>query len=804
MTNIGRQMPCSLEAENAIIGGLLIDSNAFKEIESIIKSDDFYLEKNKLIFSAVERLNAKHSVIDMVTVMQELMSMGKLDDIGGPYELSQATNAVTSSSHIKYHAEIVKEKSTARKLIELSSTIVDKSFEQSDPINETIEYLEKAITEVNTSSSDNACISLAEALKLSTDKAAEIQSMREKGIDISIKTGLTDLNREFNGGFRAPDLIIIGGRPSMGKALRMDAKILTVDGFVLNKDLKIGDKIASIDGKESFVTGIYPQGIVETYEIEFSDGRIIECCKDHLWEVNSSKFKNKTLVLSTLQIKDRLTKKRYKGRMSIPMYCGIFGVKKDFIINPYLIGVLIGDGSLTSGVEWCKPDIYIAEKISKMIDKNHSVKSYSGNRFSIIGTKGKNIYLNELRKLGLYNTHSYERFIPTEYMNSSREQRLELLNGLLDTDGDIDKLGSISFNSTSERLANDVQKLCWSLGYRCSIRRRKSMLNGIRMRDSFRLHISGENQYELFSLPRKKERIKIRKVKPLTIISVKEKSICECQCISVSHDRSLYITDDYIVTHNTQFSLHFAKHAALSNKQVLFISIEMTASQLADRLILEDESISMYNLRTGLLSSDEWKAIDAQAGKLYNLNINIADSHNIRYINNIKSEARRMKRQSKLDILFIDYLGLIKTNMKFGTRDLEIGYITGELKSLAKELNIPIVLLSQLSRPPKGMTVKEPQLEDLRESGNIEQDADVVLFIHRPSYYDPSITNSNGESWENKGKLIIAKYREGARNRDIIFKHDDKFKKIFDDDSSSKYVPSGFKKVAYDDNAMPF
>ena len=109
MTNIGRQMPCSLEAENAIIGGLLIDSNAYKEIESIIKSDDFYLEKNRFIFSAIERLSAKHSVIDMVTVMQELMSLGKLDAIGGPYELSQATSMVTSSSHIKYHSEIVKE-----------------------------------------------------------------------------------------------------------------------------------------------------------------------------------------------------------------------------------------------------------------------------------------------------------------------------------------------------------------------------------------------------------------------------------------------------------------------------------------------------------------------------------------------------------------------------------------------------------------------------------------------------------------------------------------------------------------------
>lgn len=470
MTNL-RQMPSAIEAEYAIIGALLIDSNAYKEIESIVKSDDFYVEKNKIIFNAVEILNSKHIVIDMVTVMQELMSLGKLDAIGGPYELSQATNIVTSSNHIKYHAEIVKEKSTARKLIELSSKIVDKSFEQSEPINETIEYLEKAITEVNTGSSENESISLAQALKLSTDKASEIQSMREKGIDISIKTGLSELNREFNGGFRSPDLIIIGGRPSMGK---------------------------------------------------------------------------------------------------------------------------------------------------------------------------------------------------------------------------------------------------------------------------------------------------------------------------------------------TQLGLHFAKHAALSNKHVLFVSIEMTASQLADRLLLEDDRISMYNLRTGHLSMDEWKAIDTQAGNLYNLNINIADSHNIRYINNIKSEARRMKRQTKLDILFIDYLGLIRTNMKFGTRDLEIGYITGELKNLAKELSVPVVLLSQLSRPPKGMTVKEPQLEDLRESGNIEQDADIVLFIHRPSYYDPAVTTSTGESWENKGKLIIAKYREGARNRDIIFRHDDNFKKIFDNDQQHPALESRFKKVEYVDQSMPF
>ena len=631
--------------------------------------------------------------------------------------------------------------------------------------------------------------------------------MREKGIDISIKTGLTELNREFNGGFRAPDLIIIGGRPSMGKALPMNAKVLTPKGFVLNKDLKIGDSVASIDGKRSIVTGIYPQGVIKTYEIEFSDGRKRECCGEHLWEVNSSKFTNKKKVLTTLQIKDYLSKVRYNGRMSIPMYSGVFGYRKEFIINPYLMGVLLGDGMLTCGASWCKPDKFIVEKISKLIDERYVISEYSGNRFSITSNRNKNMYIDELSRYELLNKRSYERFIPYEYMDASRSQRLELLNGLLDTDGDVDKLGSISYNSTSERLANDVQELCWSLGYRCSIRKRKSYLNGEMMRDSYRLNISSKNQCELFDLPRKKERVKNRKVKPLTIVSVKEKSFTECQCISVSHERALYITDDYIVTHNTQFALHFAKHAAYSRKQVLFISIEMTASQLADRLLLEDDRISMYNLRTGNLSNDEWGYLDKRAGELYNLNINIADNHNIRYINNIKSEARRMKRKDKLDIMFIDYLGLIRTNMKFGTRDLEIGYITGELKNLAKELNIPIVLLSQLSRPPKGISVKEPQLEDLRESGNIEQDADVVMFIHRPSYYDPTVTNSLGESWDNKGKLIISKYREGARNRDIIFKHDDAFKKIFDDDDNSKpIIPENFKRVNYSepDAPLPF
>jgi len=137
--------------------------------------------------------------------------------------------------------------------------------------------------------------------------------------------------------------------------------------------------------------------------------------------------------------------------------------------------------------------------------------------------------------------------------------------------------------------------------------------------------------------------------------------------------------------------------------------------------------------------------------------------------------------------MIIDYLGLINVDKRFERRQLEIAHITGELKSLTKELDVPIILLSQLNRPEKGAKVPEPKLHDLRESGDIEQDADMVLFLHRPHYHD----NSN-EEWKNKGKLILAKNREGVRNENMIFHHDDKFKNIWEQNPkhSSEITPA--------------
>lgn len=243
----------------------------------------------------------------------------------------------------------------------------------------------------------------------------------------------------------------------------------------------------------------------------------------------------------------------------------------------------------------------------------------------------------------------------------------------------------------------------------------------------------------------------------------------------------------------TQHALNFAKAAGMANKHVLFIAIEMNSTELVNRYLLEDNRIKSSHLRKGQMTDQEWQAVDEKVGEYWNMKLHIADSPDIRYLNNMRSEARRLKRKGQLDMMIIDYLGLIRTNLSFSQRYLEIGYITGELKNLAKELEVPIILLSQLSRPQKGV-IKEPQLDDLRESGDIEQDADTVLFIHKPDYYDANAEDSKGEKWKGRGKLIIAKNRAGARNNSVIFYHDDRYKKIWDK-SEHISTPSNYHPI---------
>lgn len=450
-SEFGKLPPQSADLEEAVLGALLIEKDAIEKVD--LNYDDFYKAAHQIIYKAIKTLHDEMNPVDMFTVVNQLRKTGELESVGGAYFITQLTMKMSSAANIQYHSNIIKQKSIARKLIGLSSEMQNMAYSEETDVADILEYIEETFTDISTGSTHTDAFDAGESVYETIEYMKKLQSERENGKPAAIPTGLTELNIQLNGGFKEPDLIVLGGRPSMGK---------------------------------------------------------------------------------------------------------------------------------------------------------------------------------------------------------------------------------------------------------------------------------------------------------------------------------------------TQFAVHFAKHATQNDYPTLFVSIEMTKIQLIIRMITENEAIDFYRIKTGQLTNQEWQEVDKMVSEISKLKLYIADDYKIRYLSNIKSLARKMMRKGLLKLLIIDYLGLIKTNQKFGTRDLEIGYITGELKNLAKELNIPIILLAQLSRPEKGVKIRKPVLSDLRESGNIEQDADIVIYPHRPFYYDENAVDLDGISWANRGEIIIAKHREGEINHVIRFRHDKSFKKIMDDENLIK------------------
>ena len=215
----------------------------------------------------------------------------------------------------------------------------------------------------------------------------------------------------------------------------------------------------------------------------------------------------------------------------------------------------------------------------------------------------------------------------------------------------------------------------------------------------------------------------------------------------------------------TAFVLSMAKNMALNyNTPVAIFSLEMSNVQLVNRLIINACEIEGDKIKSGRLSTAEWEQLNAKIKDLYDAPIYIDDTPSLS-IFELRTKARRLVREHGIKIIIIDYLQLMNASgMKFGSREQEVSTISRSLKALAKELNIPIIALSQLNRGVEvrtGEEGKRPQLADLRESGAIEQDADMVCFIHRPEYYKMT-EDKQGNSLLGVAEIIIAKHRNGA------------------------------------------
>ncbi len=364
-----------------------------------------------------------------------------------------------------------------------------------------------------------------------------------------------------------------------------------------------------------------------------------------------------------------------------------------------------------------------------------------------------------LRRAGVLG----DKHIPVAYLRASVTQRRALLAGLLDTDGTVTVGGCPQFTTTSARLLDDVSDLLAGLGYRFGVSRK--LVRGRSAESSTAYTLTFSSDEPVFRLTRKAQLHKDRAPRQFQrrtsrfIVDVRPVATVPVRCVEVDNRDHLYLAGRTMVpTHNSTLGIDIARAAAIKHQLATAVfSLEMSRTEITMRILSAEATIQLQDLRKGLKSQDQWNKLARIMGKISDSPLFIDDSPNMSLME-IRAKCRRLKQQHNLKMVIIDYLQLMSSGKKVESRQQEVAEFSRALKLLAKELEVPVIAISQLNRGPEQRTDKRPQMSDLRESGSIEQDADVVILLHR----DRSDPERDGEA-----DVIVAKHRNGP-TKDIV------------------------------------
>ncbi|ENG5254892.1 replication protein P, partial [Shigella flexneri] len=453
--------------------------------------------------------------------------------------------------------------------------------------------------------------------------------------------------------FREAELTLVNGVNGHGKACPLNEPILLADGtWTTHGNVKIGDQVASVDGNPSTVTGIFPQGVRDVYRVTFEDGRYVDCAGDHLWEVTSRGFTKgeKRRVIDTFGLKRLSETKRHKNGVRIPEITGDFGDHSEPLA--WVIGSLLGDGSLSNGsVKFSNVEPYMIERMkAELPDYNFSG---DGKDWLISTARGQvNPLMETLRGYGLMGCTAKNKFIPRVFFSANKSTRIGMLCGLLETDGYVEKDGTLVFSSASEELRNGVVQLVNSLGGSCRTRVKTGVTytykddkrHGM---DSYeaRIRLTREIR-EAIRSPRLNGRLTAHRFEGCGVFvrNVEKIGNAECLCIMVDHPRHLYVTRGYVATHNTEVVGHMALEAMRQGVKTCIASLELKPGILLKRLtrqatcckmppVLEiDSAFKFYDERlwvfglTGTAKADRLIEIFDYARRRYGIQLFIIDS----------------------------------------------------------------------------------------------------------------------------------------------------------------------------------
>ena len=671
-----RLPPHSLEAEMCLLASMMLEKDVVGQAVQIVDRDAFFQADHQVVYDVLVKLYEQNRPIDAVILCDELAKRQLLEEIGGQAYIGQILNTVPSAAHGEHYAKIVREKALLRQLISASNDILRESYAPHESAELVLDKAEKRIFEIASKKVSGSMSAIADVLH---EVFETIESRGQRGLE----TGFYELDDMMNG-LQNGEMVIVAARPSMGKAQPLDAKVLTTSGWSRIGDLGIGDELASIDGKTSQVIGIFPQGERQVYRVTFADGRSAECCDEHLWRIYGS-GSDRARVVSTAKIRGMLAQETLKAGLSIDRFDGTFGTDARLPIDPWLLGILLGNnrfggvaGHVSAADLGATPDDAVAVAHALQVASDEHGGPIVGWKLRPDWYGGDHAapqpLTTALQVLGLADCTETTAFVPVAYRSASRDGRLRLLHGLIGRDDVATSFDSTEFVTRSGRLATDVVDLARSLG-------------GVGRR-----HVGGDGSYrcEISGVANVANR-------RLNVVSIEPSRITATQCIAVTHPSRLYVTDDYVVTHNTAFAMNLIEHISADSRQATAVfSLEMSKQQLAQRMLCSRGAIDAHKLRKGMLQAHEYAHLANVVGELAKAPIWVDDSPGLTPME-LRAKCRRLKLQHDVKCIMIDYMQLMD-NPGVESRQQQISEISRGIKAVARELNVPVIALSQLNR----------------------------------------------------------------------------------------------------------